>query len=601
MPRILSPFVVAHLSLALGLTAHSAMAAADEPVKQLILPGESFVVAGCPAFLLLPSEDKRTTPQPWVMYAPTLPGLPDEHEKWMHEQFLAAGIAVAGIDIGEAYGSPKGQEAYDAFYGELVTRHGFAKQCCLLGRSRGGLWNSSWAIHNPEKLSGMAGIYPVFDLSSWPGVATAAPAYEMSPEELASQLAVHNPIAHIDVLAKARVPVFLIHGDDDQVVPLQQNSAEVARQYAAAGSADILQLTIATGQGHNYWPGFFRCQELIDFVINAARKGAQPTLFSVRCNDVPNEQVAHVQPWRTIQLDPLYRGAWIVAGDLDGDGQAEIVSARNHDQDDVHYTSSVVVHRLDGSVLWRWGQAEAGRNPLHHDVAAQVYDWDGDGTNEVIVAADGAVVEIDGKTGQEKRRLAIPANASDCLVFCNLCGGQRPTDVLVKTRYTQIWAFDREGKQLWTVDMPGGQRTAHQPRPIDIDGDGRDEIVAGYAVLNSDGSVRWALDDRDPALVSGKRPVCGAPGLCPPVFTRQRRIAVDDWRSRSAVAIASRSSAAMAAFAGTFPDRISNPSTWGKCVARCPARRSWSTFPTLPTASSRSGYLTARERSWARS
>ena len=228
MPRIFSLFVVAHLSLVLGGTAHPAMAAADEPVKQLILPGESFVVAGCPAFILLPSEDKRTTPQPWVMYAPTLPGLPDEHEKWMHEQFLAAGIAVAGIDIGEAYGSPKGREAYDAFYGELVTRRGFAKQCCLLGRSRGGLWNSSWAIHNPEKLSGMAGIYPVFDLSSWPGVATAAPAYEMSPEALTSQLADHNPIAHIDVLAKARVPVFLIHGDDDQVVPLQQNSAEVA-------------------------------------------------------------------------------------------------------------------------------------------------------------------------------------------------------------------------------------------------------------------------------------------------------------------------------------------------------------------------------------
>ena len=28
------------------------------------------------------------------MYAPTLPAYPDSHEKWMHEQFLAAGVAV---------------------------------------------------------------------------------------------------------------------------------------------------------------------------------------------------------------------------------------------------------------------------------------------------------------------------------------------------------------------------------------------------------------------------------------------------------------------------------------------------------------------------
>ena len=231
----------------------------------------------------------------------------------------------------------------------------------------------------------------------------------------------------------------------------------------------------------------------------------QPTLYSVHCDDVPAEDVPHIQPWKTILLDPVYRGAWIVAGDLDGDGQAEIISARNHNQDDIHCTSSVVVHRLDGSVLWRWGKAEAGRNQLHHDVAAQVYDWDGDGNDDVIVATDRNVVEIDGRTGQEKRRFEIPQDASDCLVFCNLSGGERATDVLVKTRYSQIWAFDHDGKQLWTVKQPGGQRTAHQPRPVDIDGDGLDEIVAGYAMLNADGTLRRKLEDDDPALAAGKR------------------------------------------------------------------------------------------------
>ena len=46
------------------------------PVKKLILPGESFLVEGRPAFILLPNEAKRMKPQPWVFYAPTLEGLP---------------------------------------------------------------------------------------------------------------------------------------------------------------------------------------------------------------------------------------------------------------------------------------------------------------------------------------------------------------------------------------------------------------------------------------------------------------------------------------------------------------------------------------------
>ena len=76
--------------------------------KKLWLPGQSFRVAERPAFVLLPPEQKRQQPQPWILYAPTLPGYPDEHETWMHQQFLAAGIAVAGIDVGEAYGSAQG-------------------------------------------------------------------------------------------------------------------------------------------------------------------------------------------------------------------------------------------------------------------------------------------------------------------------------------------------------------------------------------------------------------------------------------------------------------------------------------------------------------
>jgi hypothetical protein len=212
--------------------------------------------------------------------------------------------------------------------------------------------------------------------------------------------------------------------------------------------------------------------------------------------DAENASVPLIQPWRQFTLDPDYSGAWIVAGDLDGDGQVEIVSARNVDHDDVHYTSAVVAQRLDGSVLWRWGDPTVGRKKLHHDVACQIYDWDGDGRNEVVLATAGFLIELDGSTGVERRRFPLPKDATDCLVFANLSGGPRATDVLVKTRYTQIWAFNHEGRQLWTVENPGGYRTAHHPVPIDLDGDGRDEVAAGYAMLNPDGSTRWVFQSQ---------------------------------------------------------------------------------------------------------
>jgi len=222
---------------------------------------------------------------------------------------------------------------------------------------------------------------------------------------------------------------------------------------------------------------------------------AKPTLFDTTDPGCQTPASSPIQPWKRVPLDPEYSGAWTVTADLDGDGQAEIVSARNVNTVDVHYTSAVVAQRLDGSVLWRWGNPASGRRGLHHDVACQIHDWDGDGRPEVIVCTDGFLVELDGASGRERRRLPIPPEATDCLVFADLAGRGRAAEVLVKTRYTQIWALDYAGKTLWTIQKPGGYLTAHQPIPVDVDGDGRQEIMAGYALLNADGSVRWTLPD----------------------------------------------------------------------------------------------------------
>jgi len=225
----------------------------------------------------------------------------------------------------------------------------------------------------------------------------------------------------------------------------------------------------------------------------ATAPAAEFALFDVLDNGIADPAVPEIAPWKTIALDPDYGGQWVVAGDVDGDGAVDIVSAENFNEVDTHYTSAVAAQRLDGSVIWRWGNPDVGRKNWHHDVACQIVDWDGDGKNEVVVSAETAIVELDGATGAEKRRIPLEKGASDCLVFCDLSGVGRPTDVLAKDRYENIWAYNRAGELLWHVNRPGGYRTAHQPRPMDIDGDGHDELMAGFAMLHHDGSGRWGF------------------------------------------------------------------------------------------------------------
>ncbi len=243
--------------------------------KKLLLPGETFTVSNRPAFIFMPEDAKKSSPQPWVCYAPTLPGYPDSHEKWMHEQFLKAGVAVAGIDVGEGYGSPKSNELFSALHQELVQKKDFSTKPCLFGRSRGGLWVTSWAIENPTKVAGIIGIYPVFDFRTYPGIDKTALSYGLAKSELEKKQKDLNPIEKVGVLAKARIPVALIHGDIDKVVPLKENSEEFLNKYKQENQQDLVKLIIIKGQGHNHFEGFFNSQELVDFAIKCAKLGAK--------------------------------------------------------------------------------------------------------------------------------------------------------------------------------------------------------------------------------------------------------------------------------------------------------------------------------------
>jgi len=248
--------------------ATSALRSVEQLAATLSCRLDLFDVAGCPAFLIRPQEAPDRVPTPWVWYAPVIEH-PNTSHQWMLRQWLAEGIGMAGVDVGESYGSPAGREIYSALWETLTTRYGMSRKPCLLAQSRGGLMLYNWAAQNPSRVAGIAGIYPVMDLRSYPGLDRACGAYGMTASELEVHLADHNPIDRLALLAKAGVPILHVHGDTDAVVPMEKNSGPCVQRYSELGGP--ARLITVPGKGHEVCSEFFACQELVDFVIRESR------------------------------------------------------------------------------------------------------------------------------------------------------------------------------------------------------------------------------------------------------------------------------------------------------------------------------------------
>lgn len=229
-----------------------------------------FEVAGCRAFVVLPPQASAGRPIPWVWYAPTIHAYPNARLNWLFTRLIGAGVAVAGIDVGETYASPEARERFWLFYRESSARFRLAEKVCLLAQSRGGLNHYLFAAQHPEAVRCIAGIYPVMDLRSYPGLPKAAAAYRISPDELATRLAENNPVDRLEPLARARIPLFHLHGDRDKLVPLAVNSAAAAERYRALGGE--MTVVTVTGKGHEEAPEFFESSVLLEFLLRHTRR-----------------------------------------------------------------------------------------------------------------------------------------------------------------------------------------------------------------------------------------------------------------------------------------------------------------------------------------
>lgn len=227
---------------------------------------ETFELAGGKGFIY--ATPKPAEGKPWLWYAPTLKGVSIAGRKMYFDNFMQAGISIAGFDIGEVRGAPGSTAKFTQFYEEMLRR-GYSAKPILLGQSRGGMMMLAWGMRHPEKVKAFVGIYPVCNLASWPlknSKAQTLADYGMPEAELVAKLAEFNPVDNLKGLLASKVPMFVVHGDSDVVVPLDDNTGVLKQRYEAGGGK--ITVKVIPGEGHKVGPSFFECQELVDFVLS---------------------------------------------------------------------------------------------------------------------------------------------------------------------------------------------------------------------------------------------------------------------------------------------------------------------------------------------
>ena len=197
--------------------------------------------------------DKAETGRHWIWRA----------RFWGHEPqteiaLLKKGFHVVYVDAAEYCGNQDAVNLWSQFYDFIIARYQLNPKAVLEGFSRGGLYVYNWGSQNVSKVACIYADAPVCDLRSWPGGKGKGAG---SPDDWKAHLKAYNlneqninefkmmPIYDAVKLAEARVPVIHVCGATDEVVPIEENTYVLEKNYREAGGE--IKIIVKEGGGHH--------------------------------------------------------------------------------------------------------------------------------------------------------------------------------------------------------------------------------------------------------------------------------------------------------------------------------------------------------------
>ena len=286
-----------------------------------------------------------------------------------------------------------------------------------------------------------------------------------------------------------------------------------------------------------------------DFVDQ--KPGAKTCVYELFVGEVPGfdpdkpeatvclQMSASPKPHLSIPLGGDYDFQQVGVGDLDGNGSLEfVIKQPNFNTDPYQHpgywkpsttTYKIEAYRLDGTMMWRHDMGWSIEAGIWYSPWV-VYDLDGDGKAEVYCKAGEGdprdekglvqtgpeyLVKLDGQTGQVVAKTAwlsrdgYPEYNYYCRNFLAVAylDGRTPSLIMQRGTYNLIktQALDKDLNRIWYWDSTREEKKyagqgSHGLIAADVDGDGRDELVIGAAVLDDTGRGLWTLEMGHPDI-----------------------------------------------------------------------------------------------------
>jgi len=212
---------------------------------------QDFVVADRKCILVSPKVDAPG--KPWIWRTEFF-----GNEPHADSALLSKGYHLAYINMQDMYGAPVAMRLMNELYAYLTQNYQLDKKTVLEGFSRGGLFAFNWAALHPDKVATIYGDAPVCDFKSWPGGKGHGPG---SAKDWQKLLTVYgfteekalaykfNPIDNLALLAKARIPVIIVCGGADTVVPIEENTLLLEKRYKDLGGE--IKVIVKPGADHH--------------------------------------------------------------------------------------------------------------------------------------------------------------------------------------------------------------------------------------------------------------------------------------------------------------------------------------------------------------
>jgi pimeloyl-ACP methyl ester carboxylesterase len=229
-----------------------------------------FELHGRPAIVVTPGD--VAAGRPWIWRARFF-----GHRPELDLALLKSGYHLVYCDVAHLFGSPQAVKHWDRCYETLTKQYELGQKPVLEGMSRGGLIVFNWTVKHPDRVSCLYVDAPVCDIKSWPGgrgQGKGSPttwksmktAYGFKSDEEAEAWT-GNPLDHRDELANTKLPLFVVTGDADDVVPMEENILPIVVSWKKVKAP--LQVVVKPGIGHKH--GLEDPEPLIEFVRKYSR------------------------------------------------------------------------------------------------------------------------------------------------------------------------------------------------------------------------------------------------------------------------------------------------------------------------------------------